>query len=271
MVLLSLAFRSWYTEAKFCAQSLLLDRQPKVRRFFLFQCLVCCETGSKPVFRLLMSLFKIEEQSSLPGSKTNNMRMSLHGWAHLLWNFSPLKWGILELGLQWEQFLRGKSYGETSLRATRVSGGMASVLILAADCHVTVGKLLMVWSFLFIFFSFFLKWELQNYLHEGHGWLLVFTSLMQATAFSLSFPYFSFGGYDGVFPPLSDAFSLVDRRWLHGVMQVVCTVTRSTCRFRFDPCPAVLGWEYVTAVTLGFCSHMLQQPWDLLDAKYSLG
>lgn len=185
-----------------------------------------CNWLKTNLFGLLMSTFRTEAAASPPGNKNNNLRMSLRGRAHLLWNFSPVKWGIVELGLPWEQFLRGKSYGETSLIATQVSGGMASVLILAADCRVTVGKSLVVWFFFFIFNSFFYKSELQNYLHEGHGWPLVFISLMQAPAFSLSFSYFSFGGYDGGFPSLSDAFSLENERCLHGVVQVMSAVTR---------------------------------------------
>lgn len=93
-----------------------------------FGLLWACESGSKPISVFLMSAFKTEAASSPPGSK-NNLRMSLYGTAHL-WNFSPLKWGIFELGLLWEQFLRRSSYGETSPIAAWVSGGMAAVLTL---------------------------------------------------------------------------------------------------------------------------------------------
>lgn len=119
------------------------------------------------VFGLLMFPFKIGTASSPPGSKENNLRMGLHGRAHLLWNFRPLKWEIFELQIQWEQFLRGKSCGETSLTATQVSGDMASVLTLAAHCCWQIKHRVSFFSPLL--FPTFLKSEFQNYLNEGHG------------------------------------------------------------------------------------------------------
>lgn len=86
------------------------------------------------VFGLLMSPVKMGAASAPSGNRESNMRMGFRGRAHLLWNFSPLKWGIFELQLQWEKLLRGKSCGETSFTVTQVSGDMASVLTLAAHC-----------------------------------------------------------------------------------------------------------------------------------------
>lgn len=71
----------------------------------------------------------------------------------------------------------------------------------------------------------------------------MFFSLVQATVFSLSFPYFSFGGYGGVFQSVS-VFSLANGTCLHRVVQGMCAVTRrdSTCKFSSVLCPAVLDW-----------------------------
>lgn len=135
------------------------------------------------VFGLLMSPVKIGAASAPSGNRESSMRMGFHGRAHLLWNFSPLKWGIFELQLQWEQFLRGKSCGEPSLTVTQVSGDMTSVPTLAAHCCWQISHHLSFFSLLFP--PIFLKSEFQNYLNEGHGGHWCFLAWCKL----LSFPY----------------------------------------------------------------------------------
>lgn len=59
------------------------------------------------LFGLLMSPFKIEA-SSPPSSRKNNLGMNWHGSAHLLWNFSPLKWGDIWTGASMRAVCEGK-------------------------------------------------------------------------------------------------------------------------------------------------------------------
>lgn len=107
------------------------------------------------LFCLLKSRFKIEAASSPPGSKKNNLRMSLHGRAHLLWNFSHLNWGIFELGLQWKQFLKGKKlwwnvpHSNSSVRRHGFCPHPCHRLL--CDCWQTTHGLIF-----FFFFCFFL-------------------------------------------------------------------------------------------------------------------
>lgn len=156
------------------------------------------------VFGLLMSPFKIGAASS-PGSKENNLRMGLHGRAHLLWNFRPLKWEIFELQIQWEQFLRGKSCGETSLTATQVSGDMASVLTLAAHCCWQIKHRVSFFSPLL--FPIFLKSEFQNYLNEGHGGHWCFLACCKLLSSPCLFPTSVLGDM-GAFSRLCQCFQL---------------------------------------------------------------
>lgn len=154
---------------------------------------------------ILMSPIKIGAASS-SGSK-NNMRMGFHGRADLFWNFSPLKWGILELQLQWEQFLRGKSCGETSLTVTQVSGDMASVFTLAAHCCWQINHHLRFFSLLF-FSAIILKSEFQKYLNsEGQGGHWYFLAWCKFFSFPCLFPTSVLGDI-GAFFRLCQCFQL---------------------------------------------------------------